>query len=318
MSRIKYDDSFPQRAYQLAREGFTDAQIAVRLGVSPSTFFNYRLKYRDFLEALAEGRNELDLNVENRLMDLVLGRCKVTTTVTDDLGRTKTTTRTVPPNLKAVIYWLEKRVYVRDQPPGEIAKQKNEEETKRYIREMMTFAGNGCRDVAVKLTVDDGDDIEEREFVLGNSTWMLNDTPSTPSVELERGEAVMLNDTPSTPSVELERGDAAMLNDTPSTPSVELERGEAVVLNDTPSTPSVEAERGDAAMLNDTPSTPSTPGGDADEVGYSSPSGPSSPLSPSDPAPAADDEPDEWIDGRLPGPRKPVRRTTQFSLVDKF
>lgn len=248
MARTRYDESFPQRAYQLAREGFTDAQIAVRLGVSASTFYSYRQKYRDFLEALAEGRNELDLNVENRLMDLVLGRCVVTTTVTDDLGRTKTTTRTVPPNLKAIIYWLEKRVYVRDQPPAEITKRKNEEETRRYIREMMTFAENGCRDVAVKLTVDDGDDIEEREFVLENTTHLNQDD------EPEREDAVEHNDTP-----------------------------------DTPDTPRGESERDNAVEHNDTPNSPECDG----------------------------DEPDEWLDGRLPGPRKPVRRTTQFNLVPK-
>lgn len=109
MAKTKYDDNFPDLAYGYALDGYTDVQIAKKLGVAPSTYYEYQKQYPLFAEAVERGKKELDGEVENRLLDLVLGHCQVTTVTTDDEGKSRTSVRTVPPNVKAIIHWLQSR-----------------------------------------------------------------------------------------------------------------------------------------------------------------------------------------------------------------
>ena len=108
MAETKYDESFPERAMDFASEGLTDSQIAYQLGISRSTFYNYKQQHSRFAEAIDVGRDVIDSRVENRLLELALGNYTITIHVTDHEGRTRTTVKDAIPNLKAIQYWLER------------------------------------------------------------------------------------------------------------------------------------------------------------------------------------------------------------------
>ena len=108
MAETKYDENFPERAMDFASEGMTDSQIAYQLGISRSSFYNYKQQHPRFAEAIDVGRDVIDSRVENRLLELALGNYTITIHVTDHEGRTRTTIKDAIPNLKAIQYWLER------------------------------------------------------------------------------------------------------------------------------------------------------------------------------------------------------------------
>lgn len=50
-----------------ARDGLTDEQLANNMGVSVSTFYNYKRDHVTILEALKKGKEVVDIQVENAL-----------------------------------------------------------------------------------------------------------------------------------------------------------------------------------------------------------------------------------------------------------
>ena len=108
MAESKYDESFPEQAMGFAADGLTDGQIASRMDISRSSFYNYKQQYPEFAEAIEAGRDAVDDRVENRLLELALGDYSITIHVTDHEGRTRTTVKSAIPNLKAIQYWLER------------------------------------------------------------------------------------------------------------------------------------------------------------------------------------------------------------------
>ena len=108
MAETKYDENFPERAMDFASEGMTDSQIAYQLGISRSSFYNYKQQHSRFAEAIDVGRDVIDSRVENRLLELALGNYTITIRVTNHEGLTRTTVKDAIPNLKAIQYWLER------------------------------------------------------------------------------------------------------------------------------------------------------------------------------------------------------------------
>ncbi len=108
MADTKYDESFPDRAMDFAAVGLTDRQIALKMDISRSSFYNYKQQHPDFAEAIEWGRELVDSRVENSLLHLAMGDYTITTNVTDQEGRTRTTVKDAVPNLKAIQYWLER------------------------------------------------------------------------------------------------------------------------------------------------------------------------------------------------------------------
>jgi len=109
MAETKYEPGFTLSALNFAEAGMTDAQIAYRLNISRSTFYNYKRDYPEFVEAIERGRDILDATVNRNLLDLVTGEYCFITSSSDSEGRTRTTTRKAVPNLKAIQYWMERR-----------------------------------------------------------------------------------------------------------------------------------------------------------------------------------------------------------------
>lgn len=55
-----------------ARDGLTDEQIADNLNISKDTFYKYKKKYPDFSDSLKKGKEIVDYEVENALLQNAL------------------------------------------------------------------------------------------------------------------------------------------------------------------------------------------------------------------------------------------------------
>lgn len=73
MSKTKYDEDFPKRAEDFARQGLRDVDIAKKLGISRAVFYEYQKTYPDFLDAIKKGKAPIDFDVENALLKSALG-----------------------------------------------------------------------------------------------------------------------------------------------------------------------------------------------------------------------------------------------------
>lgn len=98
-----------------ARNGFTDEQIAKKIGISKQTFYQWKNKYSDFADSLKKGKEIIDNEAEEALIKSALGYSydEERTTIEDRDGnivRKKTVIkRHVPPDVTALIYWLNNR-----------------------------------------------------------------------------------------------------------------------------------------------------------------------------------------------------------------
>lgn len=55
-----------------ARDGLTDEQIAKNIGITLSTFYEWKKKYSDISESLKKGKEIVDYEVENALLSSAL------------------------------------------------------------------------------------------------------------------------------------------------------------------------------------------------------------------------------------------------------
>ena len=95
-----------------ARDGLSDEQIAANMGITDSTFYEWKKKYPEISEALKEGKDAVDRQVENALLKSALGYKydEVTRELRDDeLVVTKVVHKEVQPNTTAQIFWLKNR-----------------------------------------------------------------------------------------------------------------------------------------------------------------------------------------------------------------
>ena len=82
------------------------------MGITDSTFYEWKKKYSEFSEALKEGKEVVDRQVENALLKSALGYMydEVTEERRDDeLVVTKVVHKEVQPNTTAQIFWLKNR-----------------------------------------------------------------------------------------------------------------------------------------------------------------------------------------------------------------
>ena len=95
-----------------ARDGLTDEQIATNMGISAATLYNWKRDHLEIFEALKEGKEVVDRQVENALLKSALGYMydEVTEERRDDeLVVTKVVHKEVQPNTTAQIFWLKNR-----------------------------------------------------------------------------------------------------------------------------------------------------------------------------------------------------------------
>lgn len=101
-----------------ARDGLTDEQISNNLGISTTTFYDYKNKYLEFSESLKRGKEVVDYEVENALLKRALGYeyKEITQESRWDKEKqeyemvvTKEVTKQVAPDTTAQIFWLKNR-----------------------------------------------------------------------------------------------------------------------------------------------------------------------------------------------------------------
>lgn len=95
-----------------AKDGLTDEQIAKNMKVSTSTYYEYKKKHVEILEALKKGKEVVDYEVENALLKRALG---YTITIEEDrldkYGDVHILKKNVhiPADTTAQIFWLKNR-----------------------------------------------------------------------------------------------------------------------------------------------------------------------------------------------------------------
>ena len=107
-----------------ARDGLTDEQIAKNMGINRDTLYSWKKKYPDISDTLKKGKEVVDREVENSLLERALGgthevkkNIKVKRTYYDEQGRKceKEEIKAVmeevytPGDTTAQIFWLKNR-----------------------------------------------------------------------------------------------------------------------------------------------------------------------------------------------------------------
>ena len=95
-----------------ARDGLTDQQIAKNIGISKQTFYDWKKKYADFSDSLKNGKEVIDIQVENSLLKRALGYEYEEVSEKFDGGiltERKITKKQVVPDTTAQIFWLKNR-----------------------------------------------------------------------------------------------------------------------------------------------------------------------------------------------------------------
>lgn len=94
-----------------ARNGLNDEQIAHNIGINPSTLYNWKAKYPKIAEALQKGKEVVDIIVENAMFKRAIGYdCEeVIQEIRGDKKVIKKTTRHIPGDVTAQIFWLKNR-----------------------------------------------------------------------------------------------------------------------------------------------------------------------------------------------------------------
>lgn len=91
-----------------ARDGLTDEQIAHNMGIATGTLYSWKNKYGEINEALKEGKEVVDIKVENALLKRALGY--EYEEITYECGKeTKRVKKQVVPDTTAQIFWLKNR-----------------------------------------------------------------------------------------------------------------------------------------------------------------------------------------------------------------
>jgi len=97
-----------------AFDGLNDEQIAGKMGISKSTFYEWQKKFPDFAEAICEGKEIPDRNVENALYKRATGYeyTEVTKERDPETGAlvvTKEVKKTCLPDATSMIFYLKNR-----------------------------------------------------------------------------------------------------------------------------------------------------------------------------------------------------------------
>lgn len=106
----KFDDVSP-RIPLLARNGFTDVEIAKTLDISEDTLTNWKIRYPDFFLSLNDWKHAADKDVVRSLYERAKGYNHPETKVFCKDGEITTheVTRHYPPDPTSMIFWLKNR-----------------------------------------------------------------------------------------------------------------------------------------------------------------------------------------------------------------
>lgn len=111
-----------------AAKGLTNKEIAQNMGITPACLCNWQNKFIELVEAIKKGRKLSVQFIENRFFQTAFGGVEEITevieekTIIDNKGNEhkvvdkKTTTRKLPPNVTAQIFYLKNHAGYSDHP----------------------------------------------------------------------------------------------------------------------------------------------------------------------------------------------------------
>ena len=107
----KFKEEYPKLVYKLCLLGATDKEIADILGITESTFNNWKIEYPQLMESIKEGKAEADANVASRLYSRAMGYQHPEDKIFNDNGEPLIvpTVKHYPPDPTAAIFWLKNR-----------------------------------------------------------------------------------------------------------------------------------------------------------------------------------------------------------------
>ncbi len=91
-----------------ARDGLTDEQIAKNMGISLSTFYEWKNKFSEISESLKKGKEVVDREVENALLKAALGY-EYEEEIVNNKGQVVRVKKYAKPDITAIIFWLKNR-----------------------------------------------------------------------------------------------------------------------------------------------------------------------------------------------------------------
>jgi len=132
MAEGKYETHVKPKLFLVecwARDGLVDVQIAEKLGISEASFYKYRNEHREFMEALKDGKEVVDFEVECALLKRARGYkfeevTKEILPILNEYGQytydehgnikkalqvVKSVLKEVQPDTTAQIFWLKNR-----------------------------------------------------------------------------------------------------------------------------------------------------------------------------------------------------------------
>ena len=99
-----------------ARDGLINSEIAERIGIAEGTLYSWKNKYKEIDEALKDGQDIVDRQVEESLFKKAMGyEYEETKQIIekDEMGkdrkRVEKVTKYYPPDSTAIIFWLKNR-----------------------------------------------------------------------------------------------------------------------------------------------------------------------------------------------------------------
>jgi hypothetical protein len=108
----KYDSKYARQAKKLCQLGATDADLAECFGLALSTISLWKVKYKEFSDALKVGKEAADNNVRRALYHRAVGYSHQE----DDIRAVNNsivitpTVKHYPPDTTACIFWLKNRL----------------------------------------------------------------------------------------------------------------------------------------------------------------------------------------------------------------
>lgn len=164
-----------------ARDGLTDVQIAQKMGIGVSTLSKWKVRFVEIGEALKDGKEAVDMLVENALLKRALGfeydeitteRVRIRGGYEDDndppefeMVETKRVRKMVIPDTTAQIYWLKNRkrdVWKDNHDRSEVDWQRLEVERKLADAQIAKLQREADADVVSDMVVGFDSDIGDK------------------------------------------------------------------------------------------------------------------------------------------------------------
>lgn len=101
-----------QKVADWLAQGLTDKQLAMKIGINPSTLYEWENKFPEFKQTVEKGKDKADESVENALFKTAVGDCyqEEKTTVLNKKGevmRTIIKRKKIAPNATSAMCWLK-------------------------------------------------------------------------------------------------------------------------------------------------------------------------------------------------------------------